>query len=207
MLLVVIQPQNERSRRTARDLLDAARSLVEENGFEAATMAAVADRAGVTRRAVYLHFPSRAALIGALYDHVNDRAGLGDSLAGVWQAPDAAAALDEWAAHIARFVPHILAVARAVERVHRRDPDAARHRAKAVEGRRGACRRLTLALAREGRLAEAWTPDTAADMLIALSSLDVVETLLVDRHWSRRRLDTHLRQVFRATFVRSTTPG
>ncbi len=43
-------PANARSRRTRAALLASARSLLEEEGFEALTMAAVAERAGVTRR-------------------------------------------------------------------------------------------------------------------------------------------------------------
>ena len=41
---LIDQPQNARSRRTARQLLAAARTLIEEEGFEAMTMAAVAQR-------------------------------------------------------------------------------------------------------------------------------------------------------------------
>src|SRR5688572_23279920 len=53
-------PANSRSRRTRSALLSAARDLLEEGGAEALTMSSVAERAGVTRRAVYLHFGVRA---------------------------------------------------------------------------------------------------------------------------------------------------
>lgn len=54
-------------------------------------MAAVADHAGVTRRAVYLHFATRADLAIALFDHVGDIEDLSASLELVWTAPPAAA--------------------------------------------------------------------------------------------------------------------
>jgi AcrR family transcriptional regulator len=38
-------------------------------------MAAVADRAGVSRRAVYLHYASRAELVTALFDYVSEQEG------------------------------------------------------------------------------------------------------------------------------------
>jgi hypothetical protein len=97
--------------------------------------------------------------------------------------------------------PRIMAVARAVEQVHRDDPDAGSQRARAMRSRHGACRRLMGWLAEEGRLADGWTVDAAADMLTALLSLDVIETLLVDRRWSRRRFVEHFRALLRATFV------
>ncbi len=198
---VIVEPRNARSRRTVQALLRAAREVLETEGFEAMTMAAVAERAGVTRRSVYLHFASRAELVTALFEYVNQIEGLADSQALVWAAPDASAALSEWAAHIARFVPRIMAVARAVEQVHRDDPDAGTQRARAMRSRQGACRRLMSWLADEGRLAPGWTVDEAADMLMALTSLDIVETLLTDRRWSRRRFIEHFRTLLHATFA------
>ena len=69
----ITEPTNARSRRTRTALLASTRAILEEQGFEALTMTAVADRAGVTRRAVYMHFASRAELLGALFDYVAGR--------------------------------------------------------------------------------------------------------------------------------------
>jgi AcrR family transcriptional regulator len=198
---VIEHPRNARSRRTAQALLEAARALLEEQGFDAMTMAAVADRAGVTRRSVYLHFASREALLAALFDYVKEAEGFAKSIAPVWSAPDAVTALGEWASHIARFTPRILAVARAVEHVRREDPDAASHHSLVAQGRREDCRRLISWLADEGRLAGRWTIDEATDLLLALISVHVVETLLVDCHWSRRRFVGHFTAMLQATFV------
>jgi AcrR family transcriptional regulator len=128
----ITEPTNARSRRTRAALLAAARAILEHDGFEALTMTAVADRAGVTRRAAYMHFPSRTELVAALFDHVADTAGLAESLSAVWQAPDAAATLDAWAAHLARYHPRLLAIDRALQRVWHDDPDAAGHRDRVV---------------------------------------------------------------------------
>ena len=110
-------PTNVRSRRTRAALLSAAHAILEEEGFEGLTMTAVAEHAGVTRRALYMHFPGRGELVGALFDHVADVEGLAESLRGVWEAPDAVSALDEWAAHLARYHPRLLAVDRALQAV------------------------------------------------------------------------------------------
>jgi AcrR family transcriptional regulator len=155
----------------------------------------------VTRRSVYLHFTSRAALFAALFEHVKDTEGFATSVAPVWAAPDAVAALGEWAAHIARFTPRVMAVARVIEHGRPDDPDAASHRRLVTQGRHHACRRLITWLADEGRLADRWTIDDAADLLLALMSVDVVETLLVDRRWSRRRFVERLTTLLHATFV------
>ena len=198
----ISEPMNARSRRTRAALLAAARAILEEHGFEALTMTAVADRAGVTRRAVYMHFASRGALVGAMFDYVAGVEGLAGSVERVWASADAVSALDAWAEHLARYHPRLLAVDRAVQRLWREDPDAAAHRARVVAAKLSNCRRLARWLADEGRLADAWTVQSAADMLFALIASDVIEALLVDRRWSRRRLAEHLAILFRSTFAR-----
>ena len=47
---------------TRERLVDAARALLEEGGYAATSVLAVADRAGVSAGALYRHFPSKAEL-------------------------------------------------------------------------------------------------------------------------------------------------
>jgi AcrR family transcriptional regulator len=201
------EPQNARSRRTCSALLAATRELLEEQGFEALTMAAVAKRAGVSRRAIYLHFASRAELLTALFGYLGQSEDIAGSLRRVWEAPDAAAALQEWAWHLARIHPRIIAVSRAVDRVRRSDPEAAAFWERSMSNWYAGCRRLVAWLEQENRLAPPWTADTAADMLWALMSFDVLERLLVDRRWSPERYAEHLALLFRSTFVHDPAPS
>jgi AcrR family transcriptional regulator len=197
----IASPANARSRRTRAAVLSTARRLLEEQGFDGLTMNAVADRAGVTRRTVYLHFGSRAELVSALFDYVADAEGLERSLQQVWDAPDAAGALDEWAQHVARYHPRLLDVDRAVLLESDRDADAAAHRARVVRDKLASCRRLIARLVAEGRLARGWTPATAADMLFYLDSGELVGGLLRERRWSRRRFAERYAALLRATFL------
>jgi AcrR family transcriptional regulator len=168
-------------------------------------MTAVAERARVSRRAAYLHFPSRADLLTELFGYVREQEGLADSLEQVWKAPEAAAALDEWASHLARFHPRVMAVARAVQRVRRTDPDAAAQWVLVMADQQACCGRLATWLAREQQLAPPWTIQTATDMLWALMSNELLENLMVDRGWSADSYRAHLATLFRATFLRD--PG
>jgi AcrR family transcriptional regulator len=195
-------PANARSRRTRAAVLDAARRLIEDDGFADLTMEAVAVQAGVTRRAVYLHFRSRAELVGALFDHVAGAEGLHRSLQCVWDAPDGARALDEWAGHVARYHPRLLDVDRAVALESRRDPDAAAHRARVMREKLASCRRVIDRLVEEERLAEGWTAATAADMLFHLDSGELVGGLLRERRWSRRQFAERYAALLRGAFLR-----
>jgi AcrR family transcriptional regulator len=196
-----VAQQNARSRRTRLALLAAARTLVEQEGVTAVTMASVAEHAGVTRRAVYLHFATRTELITALYEYVNDTVELNASLKSVWQAPDAAAALEAWAQHLARCHTELIPVGRAFQRVRGSDPDAGHYWDLVMQQWRKSCRRLAEWLAAEERLAPPWTIETTADMLWALMSFDVLQALVVDRRWTRKRLARRLAVLLVSTFV------
>lgn len=197
---------NARSRRTRLALLAAARTLVEQEGVPALTMASVAKRAGVTRRAVYLHYATRTELVTALYGYVNETEELGASLERVLQAPDAATALDEWAQHLARCHLHLVPFGRAFHRVRGADPDAEHYWGLIMRQWRGSCRQLAERLAADGQLVAPWTVTSAADMLWALMSFDVLEALVVDRRWSQKKFARRMSVLLRSTFIAPAAP-
>jgi AcrR family transcriptional regulator len=177
------------------------RELVEREGVSSATMGAVADRAGVTRRSVYLHFKSRAELVGALFDHVAETEGLQRSLDKVWAAPSAADALAQWAAHLARYHSRVLPVDRAFAQTEDTDPDAAAHRRRVRAAKLANCARLAGRLSDEGALAGDWSVAAAADMLYALTNSDLVEALLIDRRWTHRQFSARIAALLQAAFI------
>jgi AcrR family transcriptional regulator len=60
------QPKGDKRERTRAKLLEAARSLIREKGFEHATLDAIAERAGMTTGAIYGNFKNRDELFLAL---------------------------------------------------------------------------------------------------------------------------------------------
>nr|WP_202447748.1 TetR/AcrR family transcriptional regulator [Streptomyces sp. SID5468] len=63
-------PKQDRSRATRRRLLQAAVACLAEHGWGGSTVAAVAERAGVSRGAAQHHFPTREDLFTAAVEHV-----------------------------------------------------------------------------------------------------------------------------------------
>jgi AcrR family transcriptional regulator len=197
-------PQNERSRRTRAAILDATWRLLEEGGAEATTMASVAQQAGVTRRALYLHFASRAELLLALHAHVDQALDLDASLQPVREAPDAVARLEAFTAHLARFHPKIRAIDLALLRAKDTDRDVAQLVSQGLDGWLDGCRQLAQDLADEGRLAEPWTPDTAADLLWSFMFPETLERLTITRGWPPERYGELLTVLLRRTLVNPT---
>ena len=195
------EPQNRRSQRTRAAVLDAAWQLLEERGTEKTTMAAVAERAGVSRRALYLHFGSRTDLLLALHDHVDERLDLAASLQPVFDAPGAVEALEAFVAHLAEYHPKIASIDLAILRVKDDDPDLAVLLEEGKQRWHEACWGIVQRLADEGRLAEPWTVETAADLLWTFMFPETLERLTVDRGWSNDRYRELLTVLLRRTLV------
>lgn len=64
------EPRQDRSRATRKRLLEAAVDCLAELGWARATVAVVAERAGVSRGAAQHHFPTREALFTAALDYM-----------------------------------------------------------------------------------------------------------------------------------------
>ncbi len=62
----------QRKAETRRRLLEAARQLVAEQGFAAATAAAVAQRSGVAAGTIYRHFPNKSELVAEVFRYATE---------------------------------------------------------------------------------------------------------------------------------------
>lgn len=77
-------PRTEATRLAHRErLLDSARQLLAEGGYAAASVSALAERAGVATGSVYNHFASKQELLAAVFRHV-----AGHELTAVQEAVD-----------------------------------------------------------------------------------------------------------------------
>lgn len=200
-------PQNQRSRDTRTAVLEAAWKLLEQSGGSAVTMAAVADAAGISRRGLYLHFPSRGLLFLELRDHIDAELGLDESLRPFLEADDAMVALDAFAAHVAHFHSQLVGILRAVDRARHDDEDAAALWDQAMDVWYDGCRGLADRLHAEGHLIAPWTTTTAADLMWAMMSVGVVGDLTGVRAWSPDELANHLRLLFRRTLCGDVSVG
>ncbi|MFF8598847.1 TetR/AcrR family transcriptional regulator [Streptomyces sp. NPDC015232] len=104
-------PKQDRSRATRQRLLEAAVSCLAEHGWAGSTVAAVAERAGVSRGAAQHHFPTREDLFTAAVEYVaeersqalrtlptQDRRAVVAALVDLYTGPLFRAALHLWVA-------------------------------------------------------------------------------------------------------------
>jgi AcrR family transcriptional regulator len=64
-----LEPRREAGRQRVAELMDAAAAVIQERGFEAATMAEIAARADAKVGSLYRFFPSKDAVAEALMQH------------------------------------------------------------------------------------------------------------------------------------------
>ena len=164
---------------TRTRILDTARELTEKHGT-APTMSALARAVGISRQALYLHFPDHATLLLALVAYIDEQEQLQDGIAAVRQAPDAAGSIRAWARLQAWHNPKIAALARALDDSRHTDPAASAAWADRTGNRMRGAISIIERLRAEGRLHPTWTTTEAAALLWELTSFHVWDDLVND---------------------------
>jgi AcrR family transcriptional regulator len=162
---------------TRERILGAARELIEHNGGTP-NMSELARAVGISRQALYLHFPDRAALLLALVAYVDEREDLAAAMAAVQAAPGAASQIRAWAEVQSWRNPRIAPFARALDQARHTDLAAsAAWRDRTGNRMRGAVAIITR-LREEGRLHPSWKTEEAAALLWELTSFHVWDDLV-----------------------------
>lgn len=190
--------REESARRTRALIRDTAREMFRDVGYGPTTMKAVAARAGVAERTVYLAYPTKADLL----NEVVGVALVGDDepvpvaqrpgLLATMQASDPRSAAE----NLAEFVTALLERAGWLLVLAERALDA--HPELQPFDQAGAAetvrvyRTVTAWLASMGWLREGVTPAAAADELYVVSHYQVHRLLRVRRRWSRARYQAWL---------------
>jgi AcrR family transcriptional regulator len=191
------------SEKTRTRILDAALALIKKRGDANVTMADIAQAAGISRQAVYLHFADRAALMLDLVRYADEKRGLAKEVQKIGDAPNSAAALREMAALQARTNPGIWAAARAVDAVRRTDPAAERSWQDRLQDRLAGARQVIAWLQKEGNLRPGLDPATAADLLWSITSLRTWEDLVLERGWTAAQYEERITDLLLRSLSRS----
>lgn len=194
--------RNARGQRTHAAIQSAALRLLRSEGPGAVSMESVAREAGCSRRALYLHFGSRAELLISLIRYIDENEGLVEQQAPVRDAPSAEQALRSWADFLARYHGRIAPIVLAVRR--ERDTDeAARHMwSSAMAGWRGSCAELVQRLEQDGVLHPRFqSPERAVDLMWSLMNLELLRDLVQECGWSTEDYGSMLGELLVSTFL------
>lgn len=181
---------------TREAILAATADLLAEVGA-GVTLEEIAERAGVSRQALYLHFGSRTGLMIATAEHIDEQGALGRFLNDVFEAPTGLDALDAIVTLHAKYYPVIYQIAR-IFMAGKYDDDALRAAwDDRMQSRYRLYHEVVERLHRERVLAPEWDVETATDILWSITSWELWEQLTLGRGWSEADYVSRVRAVLR----------
>jgi AcrR family transcriptional regulator len=184
-------------------ILDAAWLLLEESGGGEVRIADIAAKAGVSRQALYLHFPNRAELLIATTRYIDQKK---DTDARLQESRAAKNGIDRLNAFIAAwggYIPEIYGVARALMAMQNTDAEARAAWTDRMTALREGCAAAISALKRDGTLAEGMSAKAATDLLWTLLSVRNWEHLVQDCGWSQDRYIRTMQETAAKIFIRN----
>ncbi len=181
-------------------ILEAVLAAVIEGEEDALNMAGVARRAGVSRQAVYLHFPNRAALGVAAVQWLDERENIEAAVAPIFAATTPEDTLRAYAEFLGDFNPRIAPFVRMGYRM-RAIPEMEEAWQDRLAARRGGAHMVAKRLEDTGRLKPPFTVQTGGDFLCALASVLLWEELTQDLRWSKKRYIEHVHAAMIGTLL------
>jgi AcrR family transcriptional regulator len=154
--------------KTRRRILQATWELLD--GRDATvTVADAADRAGVSRQAVYLHFGDRSGLLVALMDYIDESLGRDELRAYVHGAATGVESMRRWIETMSWYTGKIDRITQVTESGQYDDEALSAAWRNRMDLRRNLILRITERIASEGALAKGWTVDKAVDLVYAVT--------------------------------------
>ncbi|RVU38842.1 TetR/AcrR family transcriptional regulator [Hwanghaeella grinnelliae] len=187
---------------TREKILNSTLDLLEAGDPHRVRMSDIAKAAGVSRQAVYLHFPSRAELLIAATYLLDDRKGVEERLVASRSAGSGRNRLDAYVDCWAGYLPEIAGVARAFLAMVETDAEAASAWNQRMEDVREGCEAVVKALKADGDLAKGLTIKAATDLFWTLLSVRNWEQLTRDCGWSEKEYGKYIKAAARAVLVK-----
>lgn len=189
--------------RSTRDvILKSAWKALEEAPDKSVRMSDIAKRAGVSRQALYLHFPTRGDLLTATSRYLDV---VLDVDARLIPSRTAANGLDRLNAFIAfwtSYIPEIYGVAKALMVMKDHDDAAATAWADRMGAVHEGCVAATQALSNDGVLADDLSVEKAADLLWVLLSVRHWEDATKSCGWSQEDYVYHISRAARLSLLK-----
>jgi AcrR family transcriptional regulator len=186
---------------TRKRILKAALKLLEAGKGKGVRMTDIAKRAGITRQALYLHFSTRAELLIATTNYLDEIKGTGERLAPSRTAQSGIERLDAFIEAWGGYIPEIYGIAKALLVMKDTDEAAAGAWGERMQDMREGCEAAINALNRDNTLSPDHSPDQATDILWTMLSVRNWEQLTIECGWPQQRYIETLKSLARRIFV------
>ncbi|WP_252260084.1 TetR/AcrR family transcriptional regulator [Erythrobacter aurantius] len=192
---------SEKLNATRNRILEAAQRILEGEDPGKSRMNDIAKAAGISRQALYLHFPSRSELLVATARHLDAVHDVDAQLAASRAAQSGVERLDAFIEAFGNHIPKVWGVARAFMAMMDSDEAARDAWHDRMQGVRHGCAAAVANLERDGQLADHWTHDQATDWLWMLLSMRNWELLVRECGWSQGDYITQMQRSAREVLI------
>jgi len=172
---------------TRNRILESTWRLLEADPANAVRMSDIAREAGISRQAVYLHFPKRADLLIATTRYLDEVKDVDARLAASRSAATGLGRLDAFIEAWGNYIPEIYGVAKALIAMRNTDQEADMAWKDRMQAVRNGCEAAVKALAQDGLLTPELTPRHATDLLWTILSVRNWEQLTGECDWSQEQ--------------------
>lgn len=172
---------------TRTRILKSAWTLLEAEGGSAVRMGDIAKAAGISRQALYLHFPARADLLIATTRYLDEVYDIESKLAPSRAAASGLERLDSFIEAWGNHIPAIYGVAKALMAMKDTDDEADAAWTDRLNAIRHGCEAAIKALKADKALSPGHTQKQATDILWTMLSVRNWEHLTGDCGWSQKQ--------------------
>lgn len=190
-------------KKTREEILDVAWTLVSAEGVDI-SLAEIANAAGVSRQALYLHFSSRGGLLMALVERADEQFKIEEKFGALQKVQSPDKRLEKAILLWLDFVVYIHPVATDLIRLRATDDAAAAAWSSRMDKLKHGLRTLTGSLKKDGILRKDWSSRKAADYLWASTSLQLWSLLTQECGWSQGEVRKTLCNTLTATLLEQT---
>jgi AcrR family transcriptional regulator len=176
---------SEKNPDTRQRILQSTWKLLEEGRGGEVRMSDIAKAVGISRQALYLHFPKRADLLIATTRHIDEVKNVDAMLVESRAAKGGIERLDAFVVAWGSYIPEIFGVAKALISMQDHDEAARLAWADRLQAVRHGCAAAVEALARDGTLLPSLTNEKATDLLWTLLSVENWEHLTRTCGWGQ----------------------
>jgi AcrR family transcriptional regulator len=183
-------------------IMKATRRMIENGHGNPIRMEDIAQEAGISRQAIYLHFGSRVGLMVSTVQYIDESENFWELTKSVREETDGKTAvmlfIDFWAG----YIPKIYGVAKQLIIMKENDDGAAAAWEDRMGSlRNGPCRFLIEHLAKDGILDPKWQIDPAIDFFWAIISIQMWENLVIKRGWSNEQYTNKIKNVINRVLI------
>jgi AcrR family transcriptional regulator len=191
---------------TRTRILKSAWKLLEADEGSGVRMSDIAKEAGISRQAVYLHFPARADLLIAAARYLDEVKNVDSKLAPSRAATTGVDRLHKFIEAWGNHIPEIYGVAKALLAMQDTDEAARAAWNDRMQAVRHGCDAAIQALKKDGVLSPEYSPKQATDILWTMLSVRNWEQLTGDCGWSQKRYVETTKKIAERTLCQQENP-